>query len=139
MFGSEFVSVWVPLGSLAVAFGTLYFTYLRTKPDVRRANAEAATIELKLAQDLRDELVRLRKEQAALRDRVLQAEATAAKADAARAEAQANLAMALAKASAERHDLMEKVHTRDARIRILEEKVATLTARLDGRADRRSG
>lgn len=121
----------IPAVSALVALASVWFTYLRTKPDVRKANAEASTIELDLLNDMRLEMSRLR-------DRVLKAEANAAKAEVARAQAQADLAMAMARASEERHDLKEQVYLLQGRNKILEDKVQTLTARLDERSGRRA-
>lgn len=119
----------VPYISALVTIASLIFTYFRTRPAMRKENAEAGTIELTLLNDMRREMSKLR-------DRVLAAEAQAAKADAARANAQAELALSLARASEERHDLKEQVYIRDGKIKVLEDKVRTLEARLDERANR---
>lgn len=131
MSSSQFTTIVVPLGSLLIALGSVWLSYMRTRPGIRRDQAEAATIELKLVEDLRIEMAKLR-------DRVLKAEANAAKAEVGRAQAQADLAMAMARASEERHDLKEQVYLLQGRNRILEDRVTTLTARLDERADRRT-
>lgn len=105
---------WFGLVALAVTVGGFIINAQRSRVDVRKGNAESATLELDLLQDLRGEMSRLR-------ERVLMAEAD-------RAAAQAELAQELARASKDRHDLKDEIYQRDGKIARLQQRISDLEA-----------